>query len=196
MDRIHRLSILIPSIPERFKELEVLYNKIQSQIYNYNCVAIDVEVIIFIDNKKRKIGEKRNDIINLSTGDYICMCDDDDSISDDFIRLVCEAIVYKNPDVITFKQLSIINNMYSIIDFGLKNEIQEFQKNGITKRPVWHCCVIKKDIAIQCRFDSALNWGEDEQFSNQVNGIAKTEYHIEEVLHIYNHQDNKTASFK
>jgi len=123
--------------------------------------------------------------------------DDDDEISDIFIYRVCETIIYNNnPDVITFKQLAIVNKYRAIVVFGLNNIIEVFKPNRKIKRPVWHCCVIKTKIALLCKFDDTLNWGEDHIFSVQINKIAKTECHIDEVLHIYNHQDSKTASFK
>lgn len=192
----NRLSILIPSIPERMENLNTLYNKLNNQIQNYNSDGIDVEIIVFTDNKKRTIGQKRNDLITLSTGNYVMQLDDDDDVGENFIRLVCEAIVYYSPDVIAFNQLAIINNLYSIVHFSSKNSIEEFNNCGITKRPVWHCCVIKKEIALQCRFDSSLNWGEDVIFSEEVNKLIVNEHYIDEILHVYNHQDSHTTSFK
>lgn len=191
----NRLSILIPAIPDRISLIDSLYNKLNDQIKKYDCSAIDVEIIVFMDNKIRTIGEKRNDILKLATGNYVIQLDDDDDIGNNFIQRICDAIVYYKTDVITFNQLAIINNEYSIVKFRLNNDLEPFYNCGITNRPVWHCCVIKKQIALRCAFNSYKNWGEDKMFSDMINMLAKTEHYIDEVLHIYNHQDKNTASF-
>ena len=49
------LSILIPSIPSRFKLVQKLYKTIEGQIRDR-----EVEILVLIDNKKRSIGAKRN----------------------------------------------------------------------------------------------------------------------------------------
>lgn len=184
------LSILIPAIPERIDAFRALYDKISAQINNR-----DVEIISIIDNKKRTIGQKRNDLISLASKEYLTMIDDDDDISVSFIEEIF-AVMVGNTDVITFLQDAKINNLSTVVNFRLKNENEKFVSNGITQRPAWHCCVWKTSIAKQCYFDNNLNWGEDAPFSVMANQLAQTEYFIPKVLHFYTHNSNKTAAFK
>ena len=72
-----KLSILIPSIPSRFDRVKELVGQLEGQIGGRD----DVEIIVFMDNKKRSIGRKRNDIMKLATGQYFSMIDDDDNVS-------------------------------------------------------------------------------------------------------------------
>ncbi len=44
------LSILIPSVPSRFKQMKELYDRIDRLSQGHS-----VEILVFIDNKKRSI---------------------------------------------------------------------------------------------------------------------------------------------
>ena len=71
-----KLSILIPSIPSRFRRFQKLFEKINAQATN------EVEILGLFDNKKRSIGHKRDALVQMSKGEYVCFCDDDDDVSE------------------------------------------------------------------------------------------------------------------
>ena len=79
------LSILIPSIPERSLKLNKLLLHLQKQIdYCDNIHRTLGKVEVVVDDSKRflqgglSIGDKRNSLLNRSSGKYICFLDDDD----------------------------------------------------------------------------------------------------------------------
>lgn len=189
------LAILIPSIPERSNQLKVLINELMMQKESY-ARPEQIIIISLVDSKSFSIGEKRQQLINLAKlagATYCTMIDDDDYITSNYVVEIVNAIHNENVDLITFNQMARINNAFSIIHFGHNYPIQDFHANGITHRPAWHCCVYKTDIASECAFDK-INWGEDEAFSKQLNSLCQTWYHIPHVLHIYNHDQNKSAA--
>ena len=51
-----------------------------------------MEIIGLFDNKKRSVGEKRQDLLNLAKGQYLVFIDDDDRISDDYISSIIQAM--------------------------------------------------------------------------------------------------------
>jgi hypothetical protein len=58
-----KLSILIPSVPSRRKFfLDRLLDDLEKQIGDRN----DVEILVLYDNKKRSLGQKRSDLLNLA----------------------------------------------------------------------------------------------------------------------------------
>lgn len=185
------LTILIPSIPERSESLSYLMGEIA-----YQDVNNEVEVIVFMDNMKRTIGRKRTDLLNLAQGKYVCMIDDDDNISDDFVPTILEAIK-ENKDVITYKQLSSINGETFIVTFGIKNQNEAAHKvKGVfadIKRKAWHCCVWKREVVKGCFF-ADTNYGEDAIFSDAANANAITETHIDKVMHYYNYSSENTRA--
>jgi glycosyltransferase involved in cell wall biosynthesis len=192
------LSILIPSIPERSEKLKEVIEALQKQIDNrpHEFVGMgEIEIISLMDNKQRTIGQKRFDLFNLAQGKYVCMTDDDDEYTPIFIEKVLQAINHINADVITFSQMARIDNSFSIVNFRLGQDNEDFKGAGITRRMAWHCCVWKKEIIEGIKFGNS-NYGEDDSFAREANLWAKTECHIPETLHIYDHQGTKSASYK
>jgi len=179
-----RLSILIPSVPTRFHQTTALYRKIMNMIGD-----MDIEVLMFMDNKKRTIGEKRESLKNISQGKYFLFVDDDDDLVS--IKPVYEAAM-QDVDVITYKQRCRNQDGSNyIITFGLGNEIEHNTENGRykdSKRPPFHVCAWNE------KFKSyqypAVNYAEDWGWLKQVIPLAKTEIHIPEIVHSYNFDIN------
>ena len=69
------LSILIPTVIGRERPLELLTNRIYSQIGDLKAES-KVEVIVMKDNKEISIGEKRNQLYAAASGEYSVQIDD------------------------------------------------------------------------------------------------------------------------
>lgn len=188
------LSILVPSIPERLDKLKELIAIYEGYILIYGLKG-QVEILALVDNKERTIGAKCNDLIAMAKGHYIVRSDDDDRLTQVYFRRIKEACD-KGVDVITYLQNARINEDHTTVLFKLKNENQEFQRNGITNRPAWHCCTWRRDFINGHDIQFAdISYGEDEPFARLANERAQTSYHINEVCHVYVHDSTKTASF-
>lgn len=179
------LSILIPSIPLRIKKFTAIFDKINLQAKDRN-----VEVLGLFDNKRRSIGLKRDALMQMSRGEYVCFVDDDDDVSADYIVKLLQGIEQK-PDVITFKQHSYYDQTHCIVNFDLHNSVNEpfkpvnLGENPYTiKRRPFHVCGFRGDIARRYRFPD-LMYGEDWDWCVQALNDVKTQVHIDEVLHIY-----------
>lgn len=189
------LSILTPSVPSRIKDgLRNVMDKIEKQIKDNNLEK-KVEHLIVIDNKVRTIGRKRDNLVQCAIGQYVAFVDDDDDISDDYVLELVNAIK-NNPhvDVITFKQNCFIENYpKSIVNFGLNYENEAYVPNTEFKRKPYHICAWKTSLAQKYRFPSS-NYGEDAGWLSQLWEVAKTEYHIDKVLHAYVHSDGTSEA--
>lgn len=191
------LSILTPAVPSRaFAEdmysrcpLDALHGTISAQIEIGNR---PVEHLIFCDNKRRTVGEKRDALLRIAKGKYIAFVDDDDDIADDYVAEILRA-AESNPDVITFRQLAIVNGVQGEIEFRLGNPNEPFAGNTeITRRNAWHVCAWRRQLAI-CSSFPATNYGEDWEYASKLCAIpGLTEVHIPRVLHLYRH-DSKTT---
>jgi glycosyltransferase involved in cell wall biosynthesis len=73
----HKLSILIPSLNERKKSLDVLKADIAKQVGNRQ-----VEILSLCDDRQMSIGQKRNMLLLQSMGEYVSFVDDDDTVSE------------------------------------------------------------------------------------------------------------------
>ena len=173
------LSILIPFIPSRFESFERIFAKLEIQARGRN-----VEILGFIDNKKRSIGFKRDALVQISKGDYVAFVDDDDNVSDDYIVKLLQAADQK-ADVITFLQKSIINKIECTVDFDLHHSVNEpFEPGKVIKRRPWHVCAFRGDIARRYHFPDSM-YGEDWAWCEQVLKDVKTQAKINQVIHTY-----------
>lgn len=179
-----RLSILIPSIPSRFQKATDLFNKINQQ-----AEGMDIEVLMFTDNKKRSIGLKREALKNMSRGKYFMFVDDDDNIEN--LKDLYEA-TKNDVDVITFKQRCLNEDKSDyIITFGLGNDIEHNTKDGRyldCKRPPFHVCAW--NYKFKCLSYPDINYAEDWGWIKQVLPFAKKEFFIDKIIHSYNFDIN------
>lgn len=193
---IPKLSILIPSIPSRIEQKSFpLFEKIQDQIDRLNNPK-DVEILCFLDNKRRSVGYKRESLVYIARGNYIAFVDDDDDVEDYYIQRAVDAI-YNNPDVdvITFKERVFLNGngpYFLTFELGYPNNDPVQKSNA--KRPPWHSCFWKRSIAQKYHFPD-LMVGEDWSWACQLNKDAKTSYHIDEFMKTYRWDENVTETY-
>lgn len=188
-----KLSILIPTLPERRFQLNRLIGILNDQIHLSNA---DCEILI--DDRPKNnpsVGQKRNELIKRATGEYFCFIDDDDFITQDYISLITKAISF-NPDVITFKGWMTTNggaHVDWIIKLGEKYEARK-DTDGITRyyRFPNHLCAFKNELVKDFTFH-AISQGEDYQWALKINntGVLKTEIHIDKQIYHYDFKTNK-----
>ena len=92
----YKLTILILSLPNRLEKLDRIYRKLSKQV-----ITRPVQILYLGDNKSMTVGEKRNMILSIAKGRYVCFIDDDDLVTDDYIESIFKAMEV-DPDVITF----------------------------------------------------------------------------------------------
>ena len=178
-----KLSILIPSVPSRIDKVKSLYDRL-------NCLIGDslVEVLTFTDNKKRSIGKKREALVKISNGEYVCFLDDDDDFFDEYVSELLHA-TEKGTDVITFKQKCTIDGKSCIVDFDLNHTENEEVKMinseyKDVKRMPFHICAWKSEIAKSEDFPD-VGYGEDWDWCKRLLSKTKTQYKIDKLLHHY-----------
>jgi len=187
------LSILIASVPDRLPQLAELIAKLSAQIAAISPPPL-VEILAFTDNKFRTIGEKRQALVDISTGTHVAAIDDDDDIADTYIHDITSAL-RSDPDVVTFDQLAtLVGQGVAIVAFDLRHEFDEqWQPSETIRRRPWHPCAWRRSIADQCKF-SSKNYGEDADWVDQANHLARTQVHIPKILHHYRHDPTLTAA--
>jgi hypothetical protein len=180
-----QLSILIPSIPSRWEKAQKLYTKISKM-----CEGKEIEILLFLDNKKRTVGGKRDALVQMSRGKYFMFVDDDDDLLS--VDEIYQA-TFQDVDVITFKQLCLSPNKEKtpfIVTFGLGNQNEMIYGSfpgsyGDCKRPPYHVCAWNQTYK-KYRFPE-ISYGEDWEWVQQCIPEAKTEVFIDKILHRYNY---------
>ena len=179
------LSILIPSLESRQDKYLSLVDSILDQVEkgysNY------VEIIPMMDRGEKSTGQKRNELIQMAKGEYVCFVDDDDEIANNYIDLVMEGIV-KNVDCCSLRGIMTWDGSSpQIFEHSLKYDAYRTTANEIMyERYPNHLNVIKKSIAEQVKFREIFQ-GEDTLWANEIyaKGLIKSEHYIDSVLYHY-----------
>jgi hypothetical protein len=78
-------SILIPSIPGREAQLQGLLSSINEKRRTI-CPDLRVEIRIAFDNREKKIGVKRQELLQSAKGKYFSFIDDDDDVTNAYFE--------------------------------------------------------------------------------------------------------------
>jgi hypothetical protein len=185
----NRLSILIPSIPERFDRAYTFYQKLQNLASDK-----DIEILMLTDNRMRTIGAKREALKNVAHGKYFMFCDDDDEILS--LDEIYEATA-QDVDVIDFKaECTNPDGSAFIVTQRLGYEIEHKTENGKyldCNRPPFPNC------AWNSRFKDVefpdISYGEDGVWVERcLEKESKGECFIDKVLFKYNFSPSATAA--
>ena len=195
------LSVLILSLTERLDLSGKLLKKLDTL-----CKYDDVEILVLTDNRKKSITEKRNNLLDICSGDYIAFLDDDDDVTDDYFNELVPICRKNEYDVITFNQYCNVNGFEFHVSFDYGNPIEGIDYNLIqsnpeykVKRPPWHVCAWKKDIVKNEKFIEIRNQYnescEDAEWIDRLNKKIAKPYKIECVLHkyLYNSKISRSA---
>ena len=210
-------SIMIAGIPERFHSAQpLLHSLLEAQSV---ARMPDVELLYLLDNRRRPVGEKRNDMLAMAHGEYVSFIDDDDAVATDYVQKIYRQIVATRKsdepaDVICFPQRATIQPAgvihectYSIAHWKDREPDKRrvlAQIPGENGKPLpntlaWsgppaHTMVWRRDCIQDARFPSK-NFGEDVDFVDQACENAVNEIvMMGEPLYFYNFNEEGTAT--
>ena len=199
------LSILVCSLQKRLTLFANLCEHLQNQAAKY---PNEVEVLWLGDNKTMSVGEKRNKLLSLAKGDYVCFVDDDDWVADDYIDEILKGIEQK-PDCVCFNAiytsdtaaahpkplpsrgaLKVLPNEEGrggagiLVEYSLRNLLNVDEPGKPRLRVPNHLIPIKREYALKTMF-LEKSFGEDTDYGLRVRRLLKTEYRIEKPLYHY-----------
>jgi len=197
-----KFSILIPTLESRKEMFSRLKISLDSQLVGN--LLNEVEILYLLDNRQKTIGEKRNILLNSAKGDFLTFIDDDDRVSDNYIKKIIEAITCSpDSDCIVFDCICTITS----VDKHIKSGRKQYCKYGIefdyTKQDPWtesniaertemeqwrgkpsHTMVWKSLLAKNVMFPNQ-NVGEDFDWVKRMWPKIKKQIRINEVLYYY-----------
>lgn len=185
-----KLSILIPTLPERYNYLKRLQNILYPQVSNF---PDQVEIKIHDAGRHMSTGAKRNALIANSAGDYFVQVDDDDHVPMYYVDELMKAIAL-NPDVITFIGHMTTdggNRQNFTIKLGSRYETV----NNHHYRYPNHLCCYKRSVVGHIPFPD-ITVTEDFQWAQRVQqlGLLKTEIHINKEMYFYDFKSKKNVA--
>ena len=187
-----KLSILIPTLPQRKKMFNILRKNLTSQIDFVHSTHPSLgQVEILFDSSKKflkgglSVGAKRDALKCRATGEYLVFVDDDDMIAPNYLESILR-LMESNPDIITFRSLYKSSTYWGIVDMNLNHaENEQMNDSTIVKRQPFHVCPIRTSIAQQHSFPD-INNAEDWGWMVKVLTDCKTQSHSDQILHQYN----------
>jgi glycosyltransferase involved in cell wall biosynthesis len=181
-----KLSILICSLHSRKDKFNRLIDILQPQLDKSKGL---VQAVVVTDSGETPIGRKRNELMRIATGEYICFIDDDDTVADNYVELLLDAMI-ANTDIIVFDALRYVDN---VIDKPVKYGIEynkDYHDNKFYYRMPNHLMCVKKELALQVPFKE-INFGEDSDYAKRLFPLLKTQARIDKILYSYLYTSKK-----
>jgi cellulose synthase/poly-beta-1,6-N-acetylglucosamine synthase-like glycosyltransferase len=187
-----RLSLLVCTVKGRENYLERLKARLKPQL------TPEVEILVAKDNRELTIGKKRNDLIHNASGEYIAFIDDDDWVSENYVKEILKATDSK-PDVVGFNSIITFNGKTPRrVEITMKHKNWSHKMGTIdgTAQPVTyyrcpnHLTPVKKSIALKILFPE-MNDQEDRFYSLAIPSFAETEVYINDYLYFYDCRNPK-----
>lgn len=176
-----KLSILIPSIKCREDLLERLMGVLFEQ---WHMNKANVELLTMVDDGEKSIGQKRQELLEQATGDYVCFIDDDDLVPEDYVEATLKALETE-PDCVGWKMDRRMNGRPDSIQIhSLKFKEWGKFKDGTHYRTPNHLNPIRRELALQVGFKD-LNAGEDKDYSDRIRPLLKTEVFLDRIMYTY-----------
>ena len=170
--------------------MPALVQEVQRQIDEHpQC---QIEILYIGDNKKRSVGRKRNDLLKLAQGDYVCFLDDDDRISPAFISRV---IPHLNPltDIVCYRVECSIDGAAGKPVYYNKDYSKNTNYPDYYERMPNHLMVVRRELALQTLFRD-ISRGEDKDYSIRLKPLLHNQVLIDEVLYYYVYNSSTTET--
>jgi len=176
-----KLSILIPSVPERLPYLTRLVDELSRQ-----AAGKPVEFLVLMENKKRTIGSKRNALIEQARGQFITFVDDDDRLTGYYVdRLLQEIEAVPQSDCIVFDVAVHFNGrFYKLCKYGKEHAYGQ-DASYFYRKPNHLMCYARR-IAERYKFLD-INHGEDDEWGERVSQAIQIQTRIRQVLYHYDY---------
>lgn len=189
------LTILVPTTKDRYDNFN---QAIQKQLYDqYDSLPREdrekVEIVIYVDNRVVKIGEKRNLALGLSHGVYTAFVDSDDRLAPTYLKDLLYATKF-GADVITFRsEVSLDGSEPKLCLFSNALDSDRDSEDCYYRLPN-HLCAVKTYLAKEAGFPSNKQMGEDAEYSKRLKGLLRDEHHIGKVLYYYDYSTITTET--
>ncbi len=196
------LSVLIPSTADREPYFADVMSELSRQVrilsewYDEDYWK-HVEILKDTRPAGVSIGKKRNDLLQMATGEWVAFVDSDDMVNPRYLRIILSNIGTIRDSVNCFSLRGIITeNGQNPQIFEHSIKYQEWKTNegspeGAVRyeRFINHLNVIRASVAKQFKFPE-VSHGEDHSYSKllQASGMFKSEGEIKEVLYYYKYR--------
>jgi hypothetical protein len=166
---MEKLTILIPTMPNRGEMLERLLAVLRPQLERHPSVGY------ITDDGPGTIGAKRQRMMEAAAGEYVAFVDDDDMVSADYLDRIVPCLA-SSPDCVGITMHVTMDGRDWHPSPIFRHSLR-FAENFVwsgTNRTPHHLCPLRRELALRARFPD-LMWGEDFNFAQGLLQHLKTE---------------------
>ena len=180
-----KLQLLVLTQPTRQKMLEQLTAELMRQVLKAHATG-DADILIGNWDSKLDLGQNRNALMDRATAEYVMFFDDDDWPAHDLIETILpllDGVDYVGYHLQTWCQ-HLRYQEYGWTDHSLK--YSDWSREGMKFfRDISHVNPMRRELAIQARFDGGF--GEDHRWAQKIRnlGIVKREHYVPRVMYHY-----------
>jgi glycosyltransferase involved in cell wall biosynthesis len=182
-----KLSILVCGITNR--DFSPLLTHLEKQSHDK-----PVEILSLVDNRKMKIGRKRNLLVEMSKGEYISFIDDDDWVTDDYVDSILEKVP-NGADIITFDLMRYEDGAQDRVCHYTLNIERDYDTPEAYYRLPNHLMAYRKDVAEKVRYEES-SFREDSNWSSAIRPYLATTSEVNKVLYNYQYSNDTSESKK
>jgi len=155
-----------------------------------------IEIIINVDGGEKSVGQKRNEVLDRASGNYVCFIDDDDLVDEDYTNVIIKTIEENDDlDCIGFSGMYYVDGNQTMV-FKHANKYGGHYKDGfgVQHRPVNHLNPVRTEYAKKIRFPEK-DFGEDSDYCDRLlsSGLLKNEVVITDKI-MYHYLWSQEAS--
>lgn len=180
------LSILIPTLESRAEVFARMHHKLRDQI-RVCALEHQVEIVSLVDGGERSTGAKRNALMARARGTFVVSVDDDDDVSQNYVRLIADALrAHPEVDCLGIKGLRFFRGGHPRL-FIYSTRYREYRtEGGMDLRPPHHLNPIRREIALRYKFED-VSYSEDADWAMRMSRerALRREFFVDEVIYHY-----------
>lgn len=178
-------SILTPTLSSRREKLRRLLDVLLPQAED--C-PYPVEVVALHNDGERPLAEYRQALLEDARGAWVSFVDDDDMVSEYFVKSITEALALDDPDTVAFRAWLYTDGVLhprecrTGIQYG-----RWYDTDEAYIRDVVHLMPVRATIAKTADFRRESEGEEDWSYVSQIRPLLRIQAEVDRVLYHYFH---------
>ena len=168
------LSVLVCQVEN--KDIETILSVLQGQRSSLPNPE-GVEILHLTDNTGLTVSAKRNKLLDMARGDYLCFVDDSGRVWGDYLVRILRALA-SHPDYVGIRVVVTTNDLHPIIQEMACHHSSD-RMGDVEKYPTNHLCPIRSGIAKSAYFSDA----DGEEWSSKIAPLLNNGVVIQDILY-------------